>query len=96
MLQSSYGQADDYFDIDDTKPKFGPYQRPILLAILTPLLFRYPDVFAAELHSFHDSFTLARWTKFVQKVDGSIRDSNLLVCRALLSLQQPLTRTCFT
>jgi len=78
VLQSSYGQADDYFDIENTGPKLGPYRRPILLSILAPLLFRSPDVYAAELHSFHDSFTLARWTKFVQKVDSSIRDSNLL------------------
>ncbi|KAH0831852.1 hypothetical protein J3R83DRAFT_12703, partial [Lanmaoa asiatica] len=78
VLQSSYGQGDDYFDIEDTGPSVGPYQRPALLAVLGPLFFRSPDVYAAELHSFHENFTLARWSNFVHKVDQSIRDSNLL------------------
>ncbi|KAI9568554.1 hypothetical protein HD554DRAFT_734973 [Boletus coccyginus] len=78
VLQSSYGQADDYFDIDYSEPTLGPYKRPILLTILAPLLFKAPDVYAAELHSFHENFTLARWSRFVHKVDQSIRDSNLL------------------
>ncbi|KAG6376898.1 hypothetical protein JVT61DRAFT_926 [Boletus reticuloceps] len=78
VLRSSYGQTDDYFDIEDTGPKIGPYRRPILLTVLAPLFLRSPDMFAAELHSFHESFTLARWSNFVHKVDQSIRDSNLL------------------
>lgn len=84
MLQSSYGQADDYFDIDDTGPKIGPYKRPVLLTLFAPFFFKSPDVYAVELHSFHESFTLARWSSFVHKVDQSIRDSNLLVCCPLI------------
>ena len=83
MLQSSYGQTDDYFDIDYSGPTLGPYKRHILLTILAPFLFKSPDVYAVELHSFHENFTLARWSHFVHKVDQSIRDSNLLVCRFL-------------
>jgi hypothetical protein len=79
VLQSSYGQADDYFGIEDTGPKLGPYRRPILLIILAPLLFRSHDAYAVELHSFHDSFTPARWIQFVSEINQSIRDSNLLV-----------------
>ncbi|KAF8548336.1 hypothetical protein OG21DRAFT_1489468 [Imleria badia] len=78
VLQSSYGQADDYFDIEDTGPIIGPYKRPLLLTIFAPFFFKSPDVYAVELHSFHESFTLARWSSFVHKVDQSIRDSNLL------------------
>ncbi|KAF8125727.1 hypothetical protein EV363DRAFT_1225426 [Boletus edulis] len=78
VLRSSYGQTDDYFDIEDTGPKIGPYRRPTLLTVLAPLFLRSPDVFAVELHSFHENFTLARWSNFVHKVDQSIRDSNLL------------------
>ncbi|KAG8214399.1 hypothetical protein J3R82DRAFT_9392 [Butyriboletus roseoflavus] len=78
VLQSSYGQGDDYFDIEDTGPTIGPYQRPVLLAVIGPLFLRSPDVYAVELHSFHESFTPSRWSNFVHKVDQSIRDSNLL------------------
>lgn len=83
MLQSSYGQVDDYFDIEDTGPTVGPYKRPILLTIFAPLFLKSPDVYAVELHSFHENFTLERWRSFVHKVDTSIRDSNLLACRIL-------------
>lgn len=82
VLQSSYGQSDDYFDIEDTGPTIGPYQRPGLLAILAPFFFKSPDVYAVELHSFHENFTPERWSSFVRKVDQSIRDSNLLVFRS--------------
>jgi hypothetical protein len=78
VLQSSYGQVDDYFDIEDTGPTVGPYKRPILLTIFAPLFLKSPDVYAVELHSFHENFTLERWRSFVHKVDTSIRDSNLL------------------
>ncbi|KAG9315978.1 hypothetical protein JVU11DRAFT_3636 [Chiua virens] len=78
MLQSSYGQGDDYFDIDNSAPEHAPYKRPLLLATVAPFFFRSPDVFAAELYSFHENFYPERWSSFVRKVDQSIRDSNLL------------------
>ncbi|KAH7885504.1 hypothetical protein F5I97DRAFT_1928878 [Phlebopus sp. FC_14] len=78
VLRSSYGQSDDYFDIDYTEPSIGPYQRSWLMAILAPFLLKSPDVFAEELYSFHDNFNPVRWSKFVRKVDMNIRDSNLL------------------
>ncbi|KAN0074706.1 hypothetical protein V8E55_011755 [Tylopilus felleus] len=83
LSPSSYGQVDDYFDIEDTGPTVGPYKRPILLTIFAPLFLKSPDVYAVELHSFHENFTLERWRSFVHKVDTSIRDSNLLACRIL-------------
>ncbi|KAF9240272.1 hypothetical protein BU15DRAFT_74189 [Melanogaster broomeanus] len=79
VLRSSYGQSDDdFFDIDRSEPSSGPYRRPYLLALLAPLLLKSPDVYAEELYSFHENFTPERWSKFVRKVDISIRDSNLL------------------
>ncbi|KIK72851.1 hypothetical protein PAXRUDRAFT_625904 [Paxillus rubicundulus Ve08.2h10] len=48
------------------------------MAFLAPFLLKSPDVYAEELHTFHDNFTPERWAKFVRKVDMSIRDSNLL------------------
>ncbi|KAF9222998.1 hypothetical protein BS17DRAFT_164929 [Gyrodon lividus] len=78
VLRSSYGQSDDYFDIDSSEPSVGPYQRSYLMAFLTPFLLKSPDVFAEELYSFHENFTPERWSRFVRKVDMSIRDSNLL------------------
>ena len=92
VLQSSYGQADDYFDIEDTK-NIGSYQRPILLAVLAPLFLKTPDVYAERLYSLHQSFSLERWTSFVHKVDQSIRDSNLLVCRPFFSFLPLMTCT---
>ncbi|KIJ17597.1 hypothetical protein PAXINDRAFT_167608 [Paxillus involutus ATCC 200175] len=79
VLRSSFGQSDDYFDIDSSETSVrGPYQRSYLMAFLAPFLLKSPDVYAEELHSFHDNFTPERWAKFVRKVDMSIRDSNLL------------------
>ncbi|KAF8843404.1 hypothetical protein BDN67DRAFT_964510 [Paxillus ammoniavirescens] len=79
VLRSSFGQSDDYFDIDSSEPSApGPYQRSYLMAFLAPFLLKSADVYAEELHSFHDNFTPERWARFVRKVDMSIRDSNLL------------------
>jgi hypothetical protein len=78
MLRSSYGQIDDYFDIEYSEPNSTPYQRSILMALLSPLMLKSAEVYAEELHSLRDNFSLARWRKFVNKVDISIRDSNLL------------------
>ncbi|KAG2344412.1 hypothetical protein BDR05DRAFT_961779 [Suillus weaverae] len=78
MLRSSYGQNDDYFDIEYSEPNSEPYRRSILMALLSPLMLKSAEVYAEELHSFRDNFSLARWRKFVTKVDISIRDSNLL------------------
>jgi hypothetical protein len=78
MLRSSYGQIDDYFGIEYSEPNSTPYQRSILMALLSPLMLKSAEVYAEELHSFRDNFSLARWKKFVKKVDISIRDSNLL------------------
>ncbi|KAG0708426.1 hypothetical protein DFH29DRAFT_870955 [Suillus ampliporus] len=78
ILRSSYGQNDDYFDIDYSEPDSEPYQRSMLMALLSPLMLKSAEVYAEELHSFRDNFSLARWRKFVNKVDISIRDSNLL------------------
>jgi hypothetical protein len=88
VLRSSFGQSDDYFDIDSSETSVrGPYQRSYLMAFLAPFLLKSPDVYAEELHSFHDNFTPERWAKFVRKVDMSIRDSNLLVRSDLLDLK---------
>ncbi|KAG2360637.1 hypothetical protein BDR07DRAFT_1411919, partial [Suillus spraguei] len=78
ILRSSYGQSDDYFDIEYSEPNSEPYRRSILMAILSPLMLKSAEVYAEELHSLRDNFSLARWRKFVNKVDISIRDSNLL------------------
>lgn len=78
ILRSSYGQNDDYFDIDYSEPNSEPYQRSIPMALLSPLMLKSAEVYAEELYSFRDNFSLARWRKFVNKVDISIRDSNLL------------------
>ncbi|KAG2123804.1 hypothetical protein DEU56DRAFT_828767 [Suillus clintonianus] len=78
ILRSSYGQNDDYFDIDYSEPNSEPYQRSMLMALFSPLMLKSVEVYASELHSFRDNFSLARWKKFVNKVDISIRDSNLL------------------
>jgi hypothetical protein len=79
ILRSSYGQSDDYFDIDYSEPNSEPYRRSILMALLSPLMLKSAEVYAEELHNLRDNFSLARWRKFVNKVDISIRDSNLLV-----------------
>ncbi|KAG2147399.1 uncharacterized protein EDB93DRAFT_1147000 [Suillus bovinus] len=78
ILRSSYGQNDDYFDIEYSESNSEPYQRSMLMALLSPLMLKSAEVYAEELHSFRDNFSLARWRKFVDKVDISIRDSNLL------------------
>lgn len=78
ILRSSYGQNDDYFDIEYSEPDSEPYRRSILMALLSPLMLKSAEVYAEELHSLRDNFSLARWKKFVNKVDISIRDSNLL------------------
>ncbi|KAG2033450.1 hypothetical protein BDR03DRAFT_967496 [Suillus americanus] len=78
MLRSSYGQNDDYFDIENSEPNLEPYRRSILMAVLSPLMLKSAEVYAEELHSLRDNFSLERWRKFVNKVDISIRDSNLL------------------
>ncbi|KAG2147394.1 uncharacterized protein EDB93DRAFT_1146902 [Suillus bovinus] len=78
ILRSSYGQNDDYFDIEYSESNSEPYQRSMLMALLSPLMLKSAEVYAEELHSFRDNFSLARWRKFVSKVDISIRDSNLL------------------
>ncbi|KAG1818641.1 uncharacterized protein BJ212DRAFT_100625 [Suillus subaureus] len=78
MLRSSYGQNDDYFDIEYSEPNSEPYRRSILMALLSPLMLKSAEVYAEELHSLRDNFSLERWRKFVNKVDISIRDSNLL------------------
>ncbi|KIJ64598.1 hypothetical protein HYDPIDRAFT_111969 [Hydnomerulius pinastri MD-312] len=78
ILRSSYGQSDDYFDIDNSEPSPGPYRRSYLMAFLAPFLLKSPDVYAEELYTFHENFTPERWSRFVHKVDTSIRDSNLL------------------
>lgn len=78
ILRSSYGQSDDYFDIEYCEPNSEPYRRSILMAILSPLMLKSAEIYAEELHSLRDNFSLARWRKFVNKVDISIRDSNLL------------------
>lgn len=49
------------------------------MALLSPLMLKSAEVYAEELHSLRDNFSLARWKMFVNKVDISIRDSNLLV-----------------
>lgn len=79
ILRSSYCQNDDYFDIEYSEPNSEPYRRSILMALLSPLMLKSAEVYAEELHSFRDNFSLARWKTFVRKVDISIRDSNLLV-----------------
>ena len=40
VLQSKYGQSDDYFNINDRWPDTGPYQCPILLALLVPFFLQ--------------------------------------------------------
>lgn len=79
LLKSSYGQGDDYFDIDfsETTPR-GPYKRTWLLYFLGPFLLKSADVYAEELYIFRDNFSPESWSLFVQKVDRSLRDSNLL------------------
>lgn len=79
LLRSSYGQSDDYFDIDfsETTPR-GPYKRTWLLYFLGPFLLKSADVYAEELYIFRDNFSPESWSSFVQKVDRSLRDSNLL------------------
>ncbi|KAG1732408.1 uncharacterized protein EDB91DRAFT_1151752 [Suillus paluster] len=78
ILRSSYGQNDDFFDIDYSEPNSEPYQRSMLMALLSPLMLKSTEVYAEELHSFRDNFSLSGWRGFVRKVDISIRDSNLL------------------
>ncbi|KAG1763635.1 hypothetical protein EDD22DRAFT_886664 [Suillus occidentalis] len=73
----SYGQNDDYFDIEYSEPDSEPYRRSILMAAFSA------EVYAEELHSLRDNFSLARWKTFVHKVDISIRDSNLLQLEAV-------------
>ncbi|KAH7915469.1 hypothetical protein BJ138DRAFT_90292 [Hygrophoropsis aurantiaca] len=76
-LRTTHGQDRDH-------SSFGlgcassPYRRSFFMLALSPIMLGSPDIYAAELHSFQDNFTLARWRKFVDKVDISIRDSNLL------------------
>ncbi|KAL4081115.1 hypothetical protein J3A83DRAFT_4409219 [Scleroderma citrinum] len=79
LLRSSYGQSDDYFDIDysETTP-IKPYRRTWLLYLLGPILLKSADTYAEELYTFLDNFSPESWSRFVQKVDTSVRDSNLL------------------
>ncbi|KAG2106550.1 uncharacterized protein F5147DRAFT_700325 [Suillus discolor] len=76
MLRSSYGQNDDYFDIEYSESNSEPYQRSMLMALMSPIMLKSAEVYAEELYSFRDNFSLVRWKKFVNKVDISIRDSN--------------------
>ncbi|KAI6139307.1 hypothetical protein BKA82DRAFT_4223781 [Pisolithus tinctorius] len=79
VLRSSYGQIDDYFNIDYSgMTGRGPYERSWLMILLDPLLFRCADAYAEQLYAFYDSFSPESWSRFVRKVDVSIRDSNLL------------------
>lgn len=78
ILRSSYGQNDDYFDIEYSESNSEPYKRSMLMALMSPIMLKSAEVYAEELYSFRDNFSLARWRKFVNKVDISIRDSNLL------------------
>ncbi|KAI6113989.1 hypothetical protein F5141DRAFT_1103497 [Pisolithus sp. B1] len=78
-LRSSYGQSDDYFDIKYSETTARPpYQRSWFLVSLDLLLFRCADAYAEQLYTFHDHFSPESWFCFVNKVDTSIRDSNLL------------------
>lgn len=78
ILRCSYGQNDDYFDIEYSESNSEPYKRSMLMALLSPIMLKSAEVYAEELYSFRDNFSLVRWRKFVNKVDISIRDSNLL------------------
>ncbi|KAG1791837.1 uncharacterized protein HD556DRAFT_1382955 [Suillus plorans] len=78
ILRSSYGQNDDYFDIEYSESNSEPYKRSMLMALMSPIMLKSAEVYAEELYSFRDNFSLVRWRKFVNKVDISIRDSNLL------------------
>ncbi|KAI6095962.1 hypothetical protein EV401DRAFT_1159046 [Pisolithus croceorrhizus] len=78
-LRSSYGQSNDYFDIKYSESTARPpYQRSWFLVSLDLLLFRCADAYAEQLYTFHDHFSPESWFCFVNKVDTSIRDSNLL------------------
>ncbi|KAI6044852.1 hypothetical protein EDC04DRAFT_268866 [Pisolithus marmoratus] len=78
-LRNSYGQSDDYFDIHYSETTARePYQRSWLLILLDLILFRCADAYAVQLYGFYDNFSPERWSRFVTKVDRSIRDSNLL------------------
>ncbi|KAH7923343.1 hypothetical protein BV22DRAFT_590646 [Leucogyrophana mollusca] len=77
-LRSSYGQKGEHTAFGRLGPGSRAYERSLPMWLLSPFLLRSPEIYATELHSFRDNFTLLRWRKFVDKVDISIRDSNLL------------------
>ncbi|KAG6334805.1 hypothetical protein ID866_4277, partial [Astraeus odoratus] len=92
VLRSSYGQSDDYFDIDysETTP-VKPYRRTWLMCLLGPFLLGSADAWAEELYTFHENFSPDGWSRFVGKVDMTIRDSNLLATVLLSTSVSVLT-----
>jgi len=57
VLQSSFGQSDDFFDIDMMNLIVTRYQRTTLQTTLAFPFFKAPDHIASQLYSFRSNAT---------------------------------------